>query len=328
MQKRSVCFYTSNNGVGLVADVSLLQDLLYEHYDIDVVYFDNSLKPPTGGIAHKKYDVGIWLQTFSEEYFEFAEKNIFIPNEEWLDFKKLSQLKKFDKIICKSTLGQQLLRPYNSNVVVSGFISKDRYNPAIKKQDKFIHIMGKSAQKGTECILNNFLHTRKDLPLTIIESREGCTLDKTCTAPNVNYIKGFIAEEDLNEEFNRHSIHLCPSIYEGWGHYLYEALSVGALTYVTKLPMFLEWLDPELVVFLDCKFEQLKPARTNVQFLTTDRLDSTHQFGWLVDQDSFDENVKNYKQHLEKHNPDKVRKFFNHLNEQNSKNLIEELTDI
>ena len=302
MQKRSVCFYTSNTGVGLVADVSLLQDILFDHYDIDVIYFNNSLKSPSRELTtHKKYDLGIT---------------------------KLSVLKRFDKIICKSTFGQQLLSPYNNNVVVSGFISKDRYNPTVKKENNFIHVMGKSAQKGTECVLNNFNQPNQKLPITIIESRDGCTLDKMYTDSNFNYIKGFITEEEMNAEFNKHSMHLCPSIYEGWGHYMYEALSTGALTYVTKIPMFLEWLDPDLVIFLDCKFEQLNPSRTNIHFLSVDRKNNTHQFGWLVDQNDLKENIENYKQHLEKHDPIKVRKFFLHLNQKNSNTLIEEITNV
>ena len=38
--KKTACIYTSNTGVGLVADVDLLQDLLHEYYDVDVLFFN------------------------------------------------------------------------------------------------------------------------------------------------------------------------------------------------------------------------------------------------------------------------------------------------
>ena len=124
---------------------------------------------------------------------------------------------------------------------------------------------------------------------------------------------------------NDHSIHLCPSIYEGWGHYLYEGLSTGALVYATKIPMFVEWIDPDLVLFLDCTFCS---NDNNYHFLRYRDNHWPHQFGWQVNEDQLTNEIINYKKNLEKHNPEKVRNFFKHINEQNSKILYKELTNV
>ena len=101
--KKTACIYTSNTGVGLVSDVDLLQDLLFEYYDIDVVYFNHKFNTTT---KLDKYDVGIFIQCYSEEHSVLNKKNIFIPNEEWLDVNILSQLHKVDTVICKSTFAR------------------------------------------------------------------------------------------------------------------------------------------------------------------------------------------------------------------------------
>ena len=99
-------------------------------------------------------------------------------------------------------------------------------------------------------------------------------------------------------------------------------MSTGALIYATKLPMFVEWIDPDLVVFLDCVFHK---HNDNYPFLMSTW---PHQFGWLVDIKQLAEAIDNYKKHLEKHNSDKVRQFFKHINEENSKKIYTELTNI
>ena len=331
--KRTACLYTINNGVGLTADVSLIQDLLIDEYDIDVVYTQHDIADPDQDSitlaqrhgAFANYDVGIFIQEYDIQWLDRNKVNILIANEEWLQSEKLLLLKQFDKIITKSLFAKVLLSPYNNNIINCGFISRDRYVPNIKKQEKFLHVMGKSAQKGSEHVLTSFTSTCSQLPLTVIESRDGCTFKNLGANLNFNYIKEYISEADLNFNCNSHTTHLCPSYNEGWGHYLYEGLSCGALLYVTKLPMFLEWLDPDLVVFLDCTFQR---CSEDIFFLNFRNNQYPHQFGWQVSQEDLDSKILNHKHYLENHKPDLARQFFKHLIDQNSKKLFKELTDV
>jgi len=325
MLKRTACLYAPNSGVGLTADVALIQDLLIDTYNIDIVYTHHNIDNPSLDSVFANYDVGIFFQDYDIERFERNKINILIANEEWLQSQKLLDLKEFDKIITKSSFSKQLLSPYNNNIVNCGFITKDRYVPNIQKEEKFLHVMGKSSQKGSEHVLTSFTSTCNHLPLTVIESREGCTFENLGVNSNFNYIKDFISEDNLNNTFNTHAIHLCPSYNEGWGHYLYEGLSCGALLYVTKLPIFLEWLDPDLVVFLDCTFQR---CSEEIHFLKYRNNHYPHQFGWRVSQEDLDSKLLNHKQYLEKHKPDLARKFFKHLIDQNAKKLFKELTDV
>jgi hypothetical protein len=325
--KRTACLYTVNNGVGLIADLSLIQDLLHDHYDITVAYLNQVISLPYGQdlFLSKEYDVGIHLQDFNPALLQHNKKNILIANEEWTGSRKIFEIHKFDKVITKSTLGAELLKPYNSNVINCGFISKDKYNSAIKKQNTFLHVAGKSIQKGTELVLESFTHNCRDYNLTVLESN--CKHRQVYKSSNINYIHDFLPEENVIEHYNKNLFHICPSYYEGWGHYVYEGLSTGALLYVTRLPMFLEWLDPDLVIFLDCEFIK---HDENIEFFKASHFNwkFPYKFGWKARRESFDENIVAHEKYLETHNPHKVRAFFKNLNKKNSKKLLKELTDV
>ena len=56
--KKTACIYTSNTGVGLVADVDLLQDLLHEYYDVDVLFFNWKNEQVYTTSESTKYDLG------------------------------------------------------------------------------------------------------------------------------------------------------------------------------------------------------------------------------------------------------------------------------
>ena len=313
--KKTACIYTSNTGVGLITDVNFIQDLLYEEYEVDVVYLEWGLDDNTNQPVFANYDIGIFIQDFGEQWFERNKINILIANEEWITGEKLTQLKYFDKILTKSTFAKHLLAPYNNNTVTTGFCTIDK-NLNIEPTKDFFHLAGNSYQKNSEDVLKCF--SESNLNLTLLQSQR---TDLTPTS-NVNFIQDYLTTEQVTIHLNDHKVHLCPSIYEGWGHYLYEGMSTGALIYATRLPMFVEWIDPDLVVFLDCVFHK---HNDNYPFLQSTW---PHQFGWLVDVNQLSDEITSYKKHLEKHNPDKVRQFFKHINEKNSKKIYTELTNV
>ena len=179
--KKTACIYTSNTGVGLITDVNLIQDLLYEYYEIDIVYQEFGLKNDQPTFAN--YDIGIFIQDFDIPWIERNKINVLIANEEWLSREKLPQLKYFDKILTKSTFAKHLLSPYNNNIVTTGFCTIDKDLPDAKPAKTFLHVGGKSYQKNTEDVLKSFKHN--NLELTLLQSQR-TDLDPSS---NVNFIQ-------------------------------------------------------------------------------------------------------------------------------------------
>ena len=79
MLKRSACLYASNSGVGLAADVSLIQDLLIDEYNIDIVYTQYDIADPSSPPIFANYDVGIFFQDYDAQWLDRNKVNILMP---------------------------------------------------------------------------------------------------------------------------------------------------------------------------------------------------------------------------------------------------------
>ena len=209
--------YYWNNGVGIVNDAILLKTVL-KNYDIKL--YDMSIN-----VICRPSDLGIFIQNIWTEQIDKNKKNVYIVNEEWLNDGEKSCLNRFNYIFVKSSYAKSLLDPYHKNVINTGFFSLDRYFFP-KNTNEILHFKGKSIQKNTELV--------KDLNcVNILDS-------------SINYL----SDNDVTYNLNNHDIHICCSLYEAWGHYLWEAMSCGKLVICSEIPVFKEYLDPELVKFV------------------------------------------------------------------------------
>jgi len=227
--------YYWNNGVGLVNDSILIKYIL-KGYDV-VTYDIISTLPHI-----RNCDIGIHIQNFKLECLHKNNINIFIINEEWLTNYEILHINELDYIFVKSSYAKTLLDSYHKNVINTGFFSLDRYFFP-KNTNEILHFKGKSIQKNTELV--------KDLNyVNILDS-------------NINYL----SDNDVTYNLNNHDIHICCSLYEAWGHYLWEAMSCGKLVICSEIPVFKEYLDPNLVKFIPIKF--INKYVVNYEFLNT-----------------------------------------------------------
>lgn len=232
MKEYKILYY--NNGVGLKTDANLLTEL-FKSYNIkcdEIILHDN--------IEIKNSDIGIWIQNFYEHLLDKFKVNVFYINEEW-SYREISLLKKFDVILCKNKFTYDMLKD-ELPVVYLPFFSKD-LNIEVNPKNKFLHFAGKSIQKNTESTIPNVNN------LTILDPNSMWNYLKNENY-KYNHITSYISDSELKTTLNDHSVHICCSLYESWGHYLFEGLSTGAEIICSEIPVFLENLDPDLVHFL------------------------------------------------------------------------------
>ena len=267
--------YVYNNGVGIVTDAILLKNLIkrYVHNDVQIIFLDN-IKSDLNA------DVGIWIQNYDINLLHHHKKNIFFINEEWVGTWDLENLKLFDQVICKSQYAKNLLRSYN-NVTYIPFVSKDVYDPSIDRAKKFLHFMGRSIQKNTELVL------KQTIPITIIDP-----YNRYKPSSNFTHINSYQTNESISNLLNSHNIHICCSLYESWGHYLFEALSTGNEIMCSDIPVFKEQLDPDLVHFIP----SIKTTNSDYLF-DTDNTNNTFTLrnSYYVDQSIFEYTLINFK---------------------------------
>ncbi len=237
------------NTVGLQRDYELLRDLLQSWgHEVNGIQFDNP-------VTSRPADRNLWLELVNPELFPLAREQWFFPNPEWFyddwipyadglrrrrwvpdllrrRWISYSLRRHFHYLLCKTRDCERIFRgllPANK-VVFTGFMAADLYDPAIPKTRSFLHVAGKSLTKNTEAIIQAWSQWNIPWPLTIVSTCYSGPL-----IPNVTFYHR-LPDEELRAMMNANLFHLCPSMYEGYGHALHEGMGCGAILITVDRP--------------------------------------------------------------------------------------------
>lgn len=245
-----------NTGTGINRDASLLEDLLRgEGYAVRRV----ATRLRTDGHERRlkflrqsfrflrPFDVQFHLEQIHWEQFLFARRNFIIPNPEFTDPAVLPKIPRLTAIACKTRLAETLFRKVDPRVRFIGFTSEDRHANRVKKDFRhFLHVAGKSTFKGTDALLQLWQEHPEWPQLTIVWSPvDPYGRPRKRLAPdlsNVRVLHERLSEERLRALQNACGIHVCPSVAEGFGHYIMEGLSTGAVVLTTDGPPMNEFV--------------------------------------------------------------------------------------
>lgn len=227
--------YTKLNGVGLEADAHLLYDILSPFHDVSVIDWDKPTRRPA--------NIGIHLEHIRKELINLCRYNISVPNPEWFDdaFKPL--LRNINLVLCKTLYTKQIFDNLHPNCVYTSFTSRDMYVSDYEKCKMFLHLAGKSSHKGTETVYNAW---KNDLDMPILFMQKSVNVGGF-RLNQKNYVGSFkrVKFDEISEMLNMSLFHLCPSKAEGFGHYINEALSCGAIVISTDAPPMNELIKPD-----------------------------------------------------------------------------------
>lgn len=215
----SVHLISNDNGVGLTSDMDLLEGVFVEAgYSVQRLHWrQNSMT---------RCDIAIFLEMYNPSLARYARKRVGIFNLEWFPASWRPHLRSFDQLWSKSREAEAMFSKYGFRSHYTGFMTKDLYDPDVKKTETCLHLRGKSSLKGTEYLLEAW-QAFDDLPhLTIIANDPLFVPDNVTVLPRV-------PQQELVRQMNTHRIHLCPSKSEGWGHYITEGMSTGAMVITT-----------------------------------------------------------------------------------------------
>lgn len=253
-----------SNGVGLDRDIGLLASALIaagceveytrvgSHQSgrrksllFKVMYWLHSRLMPK---PSPQYDMNVMLEHVWPQYRAKACINVLVPNPDFFDRHDLRSLSLADCVWAKTAQSEQLFHSMNAQVSHIGFDSEDRILADIPRQRTFFHLAGSSSLKGTQRLLDTW-DKHPDWPTLIVAGR---LKFKPPIAPNIRIHGGYLEEEFLKHLQNESSIHVCTSEAEGWGHYLVEAMSVGAAVITVDAPPMNVLIAPDRGWLLPC----------------------------------------------------------------------------
>lgn len=231
-RRLTINLVSRDNGVGLSADMALLEGMLTSAgHQVARVDWRAPIMP--------RCDVGIFLELWNARLARHARRTVGVFNLEWFQSSWRRDLPRITQLWAKSAESHavyQRLRLRSSTL--TGFLSRDLMDASVMREPVALHLRGHSDFKGTHAVIDAWRADPTLPPLTIISA-------VPLEVPHYVRVLGRVDEATLHREMNRSSIHVCPSRAEGWGHYITEALSVGAHVVTTNASPMNEHVRPE-----------------------------------------------------------------------------------
>lgn len=256
----SVNLIARDNGFGLSRDVHLLAGALRQGgFEVHVSTLRRGklrkwMRPVRlrarllwqrlrGDDPHGRFDVNLLLEHVRPEDLPFARCNLLIPNPEWCLPRDVQWLPRIDGVLVKTAHAEAIFCGLGCRTARIGFTSADRLDPALPRERTFFHLAGRSSNKGTECVMALWRKHPEWPRLTVLQNPR--TAAAVASAPNVAHVVDYIDDRELQRLQNANLFHLCCSETEGFGHYIVEGMSVGAVLLTTDAPPMNELVAPE-----------------------------------------------------------------------------------
>ena len=267
-----------DNGVGLSRDLRLIATVLRDagiSVDIQPGRGRGKLRKWFGPWARRlrigwhrlrqrpRFDLNLMLEHIHPELLGAAHRNAFIPNPEWCLPRDVKRLKRVDHVLAKTSHAVDIFGHQGCRVAPIGFTSVDRYDPAIARQRTFFHLAGRSGAKRTQLVLETWARHPEWPTLTVVQHTH--TARYRPVAENIVHRIDYVDDTELQRLQNENLFHLCPSETEGFGHYLVEALSVGAVALTTDAEPMNELVTPERGLLIPFAHTQPQHLATRYQ---------------------------------------------------------------
>jgi hypothetical protein len=186
----------------------------------------------------KPVDVVIFFERIVDHpRFWAARHRVLIPNPEWLVPHDVDSIPRLTEMWHKTHISLAILAEFFPNLRHSyiGFTSPDLSGNA-SDFDRFIHSRGKSDQKQTEVVLAAWQKHPEWPDLSVhsyVNNPAFLEFPEWLRWKNMRMKYCLMSTEEYRSEVTQAGVHLCPSSVEGFGHYINEARSMGALIVTT-----------------------------------------------------------------------------------------------
>ena len=195
------------------------------------------------------YDVNVMLEHIWVQFADCARINVVVPNPEFFDRHDVAALPLVDKVWAKTSIARSIFAQLGCSVTLIGFDSEDRKDEHCAPEKIFLQLAGSSSLKGTTRLLEVWSR-HPEWPELLVVGKAGAT---GLQAANIRICAGYLADDEVKRLQNRCAVHICTSETEGWGHYLVEALGVGALVITLDAPPMNELVTRDRGWLLSCR---------------------------------------------------------------------------
>ncbi len=156
-------------------------------------------------------------------------------------------LKKVDYVFARTRGEVDYFKEYAKTVYI-GFTSTDCCDLEVTRQRGFLHLAGNSLLRETDRLVELWARHPKWPILLVVRNRPL----KMQVPANVLSYTGYLSGDHLREVQNEYLFHLCTSQAESWGHYIVEAMSVGAVVFTNDAKPMNELVSQDRGILIPC----------------------------------------------------------------------------
>jgi len=265
--------------VGFESDAKIYKKFIKEMYPDDNIIISNSNNDNPN--THDK--IHIYISNLDRKWLKYADiKMLMINHELFLQSEKdIDKYKEMDYILCRTQIGYdwalkiKLEQGFKYQLILTKFTSIFPSLNIVKDQNLILHSAGEHHWKQTDSIIKAW-QKYKDLPLLILTCTDQCfrniepILKQGGYPKNIYFHKKLLDYDKFVSLKNKAGIHLCPSIIEGYGHYINESRKVKSLVITTNFAPMNEFVDDTCGILINCSSYGNKKNGTVLCFVNED----------------------------------------------------------
>jgi hypothetical protein len=233
---------------GVSQDVSILHGLVAHVLDKDAKIRHVPHRFPSCPQA----EVNFFIEVINPALFAYADKNIWIPNQEWTYQTWQPYANMVDEIWVKTREAEELFLKWTPNVKYIGWTSVDKKYPELGSKDpnKGIVPVGKNVWRNPKPIFQAYSRILAQHPeifpklphLTVVHVPEHVPIGDIPSgiASKITVRGEVIPEEEYAALLHTCGLVVCTSAAEGFGHAVNEALSAGCIPILSPIQPFRE----------------------------------------------------------------------------------------
>lgn len=244
----------------------MILNIVYEetnglHHDANVLA---KVHLEAGGIAYLNaadgvaFDAAVFLEHIDRKILARCARCYYVPNLEWMTVSDaaLARSGAIRGILCKTRDAYERLSKEYEGCVHIGMTSIPVPVPVPARAPpdpatfEFFHLKGSSMYKNSQVLVDTWL-AHPEWPALHVVCRGVIDVDEPMRVRNVTFYQKHMGRDSLNGLMASCRVHMCPSLCEGFGHYINEARSCKRLVVTTNAPPMNELVDASSGVMIE-----------------------------------------------------------------------------